>query len=85
MMNIDWFRPYKTTTYSVGEIYLVIVNLPREEHFLPENVIICGVIPGPCEPKKKHQSLPFTTSVRSTKAVERCIHGYSLVPIANTC
>ena len=52
MMNIDWFQPFKITTYSVGVIYLVIVNLPREECFLPENVIICGIIPGPSEPKR---------------------------------
>lgn len=52
MMNIDWFQPFKRTTYSVGVIYIVIMNLPREERFLPKNVIICGVIPGPAEPKK---------------------------------
>ena len=50
-MNIDWFQPFKRTTYS-GVIYLVIMNLPREERFLPKNVIICGVIPGPSEPKR---------------------------------
>lgn len=50
MMNVDWFQPFKRTTYSIGVIYLVIMNLPREERFLPENTIIYGIIPGPSEP-----------------------------------
>ena len=52
MMNIDWFQPFKHTNYSVGAIYMVIMNLPRAERFKPENVIICGIIPGPKESKK---------------------------------
>lgn len=52
MMNIDWFQPFKHTQYSVGAIYLVLMNLPRAERFLPENIILCGVIPGPHEPSK---------------------------------
>ena len=51
MLNVDWFRPYKHTVYSVGVIYLVIQNLPRTVRFKPENIIIVGTIPGPHEPK----------------------------------
>ncbi|KAK3744047.1 hypothetical protein QZH41_011920 [Actinostola sp. cb2023] len=51
MFNVDWFQPYKHTNYSCGVIYLVIMNLPREERFKVENVIIAGIIPGPSEPK----------------------------------
>ena len=51
MLNIDWFQPFKHTQYSVGVIYLVLMNLPRSQRFLPENVIICAIIPGPNEPK----------------------------------
>ena len=36
--------------YSVGGIYLVIQNLPRDERFKEENVILIGCIPGPNEP-----------------------------------
>ena len=36
--------------YSVGLVYLVILNLPRSIRFKRENVILVGVIPGPCEP-----------------------------------
>lgn len=42
MLNIDWFQPFKLTQYSVGVIYLVIMNLPRSIRFKSENVIIVG-------------------------------------------
>ena len=32
-------------------IYLVVLNLPREERHKPENVSLVGIIPGPHEPK----------------------------------
>lgn len=51
MMNIDWFQPTKHGCHSIGVIYLVVMNLPRDERFKAENVIIVGIIPGPKEPK----------------------------------
>ena len=36
-LNVDWFQPYKHTNHSCGVIYLVLMNLPREERFKPEN------------------------------------------------
>ena len=51
MLNIDWFQPCKHTQYSVGAIYLTIMNLPRDIRFKQENVILVGLIPGPSEPK----------------------------------
>ena len=50
MLNVDWFQPFKLSRYSVGVIYLVVMNLPRNERFKFENVILVGVIPGPHEP-----------------------------------
>ena len=50
MLNIDWFTPYKHTPYSVGAIYLIVMNLPRSQRFRRENVILVGLIPGPTEP-----------------------------------
>ena len=47
LLNVHWLQP---TEYSVGVIYLVILNLPRSIRYKCENVIIYGVIPGPCEP-----------------------------------
>lgn len=51
MLNVDWFQPFKHSLYSVGAIYIVFMNLPRELRFKPENVMLVGVIPGPHEPK----------------------------------
>lgn len=51
MLNVDWFQPFKYSLYSVGAIYMVLMNLTRSERFKPENVFIVGVIPGPHEPK----------------------------------
>ena len=51
MLNIDWFQPYKHRVYSVGVIYLAIMNLPRAIRFKRENIILLGLIPGPSEPK----------------------------------
>ena len=57
MMNIDWFQPYKRANYSVGAIYVTIMNLPRSVRFKRENVILIGILPGPCEPK--HDINPY--------------------------
>lgn len=37
--------------YSVGAIYLIVLNLPRHERFKEENIILVGMTPGPNEPK----------------------------------
>ena len=50
MLNVDWFNPYKHSPYSVGAVYLVILNLPRSMRFKKENIILVGLIPGPHEP-----------------------------------
>ena len=39
-LGCDWFQPYKHITYSVRVLYLVIFNLPREERFKMENIIL---------------------------------------------
>ena len=38
-------------TYSIGVIYLTILNLPRKDRYKIENIILVSVIPGPKEPK----------------------------------
>jgi hypothetical protein len=45
ILNIDWFNPYKHSTYSIGMLYMVNANLPRVERFKIENVFIVGIIP----------------------------------------
>ena len=44
LMNVDWFQPYKDISYSVGVIYAVIINLPRNIRYSEENVMIIGII-----------------------------------------
>ena len=50
-LNVDWFQPYTHVTSSVGVIFLSIMNLPRSMRFKRENIILVGILPGPCEPK----------------------------------
>lgn len=52
MLNVDWFQPYKLTQSSVGAIYLTVMNLPYQERFKRENVILLGIIPGAGEPPR---------------------------------
>lgn len=54
MLNLDWFQPYEHVQYSVGVMYAVILNLPREERFKIKNVILIGIIPD----MKKEPSVP---------------------------
>ena len=49
-LNVDWFQPYKHVNYSVGVIFLSVMNLPRSVRFKRENVLLVGIIPGPDEP-----------------------------------
>lgn len=51
MLNVDWFQPYSHTVYSVGAVYLTIMNLPHHIRSKRENIILLGIIPGPNEPK----------------------------------
>lgn len=50
MINVDWFQPFKHTPYSVGVIYVTVMNLPRHLRYNRQNVILVGIIPGPHEP-----------------------------------
>ena len=66
-INCDWFQPFANTQYSVGAIYLTILNLPRQERYRLENIILVGVIPGPKEPKLTLNPLlaPFVEELQS--------------------
>lgn len=52
MINVDWFQPYKHTQYSVGVVFLTVLNLPRHLRNKRNNVMLIGIIPGPHEPSK---------------------------------
>ena len=51
IINVDWFQPFENSEHSIGVIYMVLLNLPREIRFKKENVLIVGIIPGPKEPE----------------------------------
>ena len=50
IMNFDFFQPYDHVQYSLGAIYISVLNLPREERYKQENTILVGLVPGPTEP-----------------------------------
>jgi len=55
VINVDWFQPFKRRNdRSVGVIYLVLLNLPGEERFKWEYIIVAGIIP---EMSKEPKSL----------------------------
>ncbi len=67
-LNVDWFNPFKHTKYSEGAIYLSVLNLPRAERYLQDNIILVGVIPGPKEPSL-HMNSFLTPLVEDLKSL----------------
>ena len=59
MINFDFFQPIKhRKDYSVGVLYLVLLNLPRHLQFKWENVIVVGIVPSlDGEPKSLNEFL----------------------------
>ncbi|GBC30008.2 hypothetical protein GLOIN_2v1776801 [Rhizophagus irregularis DAOM 181602=DAOM 197198] len=51
MINLNWFQPFESSSYSCGAIYGVICNLPCEIRFKKENMLVLGLLPGPHEVK----------------------------------
>ena len=63
MMNMDFFQSsYKHVNYSIGAVYLSILNLPRTLRYKQENVILVSLIPGPHEPKHGINSIDLNVS-----------------------
>ena len=73
-LNIDWFQPFSRTQHSVGVIYLTILDLPRKQRYLQENVILAGIMPGPHEPKSMN---PFLRPVDDLNARPLARYYYS--------
>lgn len=59
LLNVDWFQSFKhRNDYSVGVMYMVLMNLPRNIRFKKENVILVGIIPALAhEPKSLNHFL----------------------------
>ena len=66
MMNMDFFQPYKHIQYSMGAIYVTILNLPRSVRNKQENTILVGLIPGLHEPRHDINTCldPFLTNLK---------------------
>lgn len=66
-LNFDYFQPFTNTQYSVGVLYLTILNLPRNQRYNIENLILVCIIPGPREPKYTLNPLlaPFVADLKS--------------------
>lgn len=52
MLNVDWVKPFVRGTYSIGAIYMTVLNLPRRERFREKWSCLIGLMPGPVEPKQ---------------------------------
>ena len=72
LLNVDWFNPYKHVEYSVGAMYVAILNFPRHLRYQKENMILAGIIPGPREPSLHMNSVFGTTCKRFAEVMERC-------------
>jgi len=82
MMNVDCFQPFKHSPYSVGVIYLALMNLPRGKRYKRENIIVVGIIPGPGEPSSLNPYLvPLVSELKELweDGIEVC---YSGSPVA---
>ena len=81
MMNVGWFQSFKP--YSIGVIYLAIMNLPRAERFRRENIIVVGILPGPGEPSSLNPFLvPVVAELKELwdEGIELCHSGSPTVP-----
>ena len=88
--NLDWFQPFKHSKYSMGAIYLTIMNLPRNVRNRIENVILVGLLPGPHEPTNLNGYLtPLVNELLDFwKGMKLNVHGSSdakLVRFALLC
>ena len=68
-----------TGSSTEGAIYLTVMNLPRKERFLQENVILVGVLhintfltPLVTEFKQLWKGIPLNNSFRLTRAALLC-------------
>ena len=56
LLNVDWFEPFEHSIYAVGVIFMALLNLPHSIRYHQENIIVCGLIPGPKEPSQSINS-----------------------------
>ncbi len=84
MLNFDFFQPMKhSKDYSVGVLYVVLLNLPRAERFKWENVLVVGVIPAlGKEPKNLNSFLkPLVEELNALWKGVRLLSSLSTIPL----
>lgn len=86
-VNLDWFQPFKHSTYSIGAIYLTVMNLPRNVRNKQENVLLVGLLPGPSEPSNINSYLePLVNELNELwQGKELNVSGTRLVRCALLC
>ena len=40
ILNFDFFQPFDHLTYSLGAIYMSVLNLPRDKRYKQENTVL---------------------------------------------
>ena len=84
MLNFDFFQPMKhRKDYSVGVLYLVLLNLPRAERFKWENALVVGIIPAMGkEPKNLNSFLkPLVEELNALWKGVRVLSSLSTIPL----
>ena len=84
MLNFDYFQPMKhRKDYSVGVLYLVLLNLPRSERSKWENVIVVGIVPAMGrEPKHLNEFLkPAVDELKALWKGVRLQSSLSAIPL----
>ena len=52
MLNVDCFNPYKHMPGSIRALYCVFANLPREERYKRDNILLQPLIEGAKTPSQ---------------------------------
>lgn len=94
-LNVDWFQPFKhVASFSIGAIYLVIMNLLRTERFQRNNVILVGIIPNLVKEPSTNTFLKplvielkkaWTTGFKLTSPITNKVHRYHLALLCVGC
>ena len=86
--NVDWFHPYKHVRYSLGVIYLAILNFPRNLTYYKESMVLVDIIPGPYQPRLTIDSflkLLVLDMIKLLRGIETTAEGKQILHAAIIC
>ena len=84
VLNVDWFRPFERSQYSVGVMYFTILNRPREVRYLPKKYYCCRHYPRPKRARENYEYISSTTCGRFTGFVGRSLHVHAFTSSSYT-